>query len=699
MHNNGNVSRVQAVNTCFADLLCDDAPKRNSDLGWLLETRPESVFSNLENRPLWTAWREEERGGSKTKVPYRSTSAKSAADDRASWITREAAGAVATKLESIGRKGIGIFLGGIGSVSMAGIDLDSCFDASTQTIEPWAQEVIDRFGSYAEISPSGTGVKIFFDYATADLEELRAAMSTQWSKPWSRGSHVEIALHLGGRYFAVTDQHCRNTPHEVRPVAFETLLWLIQDAGPRFKANSASKATDESRSGRAIQLAGKCKRAGMTLDHYRAELEKDPALAQWAKDARQVQRAWDRCNAGLLVDESDFDDLPSDTAAQSKFGLIRTKNGELKPTLNNAIIILERVNQNKDFRIRKNDFSGEDEWRGGAVTDADLCMIRVAIEQAGMHNVGAGLTANSVVTIATANHYHPVRDWLTSLSYDGTSRLDSWLSRYLGADASPYTCVVGRAFLIAMVARVMKPGCKHDHVLVLGGEQGIGKSTACRVLGGDWFGDNMPSIRDGAKEAGIYVPGHWLIELAELAPSRKAEAEDLKAFLTRPIDEIRVPYDRKPRKLPRQCVFVGTTNETAFLHDITGGRRFWPVTCGAIDFDALAHDRDQLFAEALTAFMAGEAWHLTADTERLARTQQEAAREEDPWESAIADLLTGDDAFNAPVQSITARDLLTRLGVTLERQHPAHIKRVAGILKQMGWESSHTRKGKVWVRK
>ena len=311
MQNNGNVPRVQAVNTCLADLLCDDAPKRSSDLGWLLETQPASVFSNLANRPLWTAWREEERGDKKTKVPYRSTFAKSSADDRASWITREAAGAVATKLESIGRKGVGIFLGGTGSVSMAGIDLDSCYDATTQTVEPWAQEVIDRFGSYAEISPSGTGVKVFFDYATADLEELRAAMATQWSKPWSRGSHVEIALHLGGRYFAVTDQHCRNTPHEVRPVALETLLWLIQDAGPRFKANSASKATDESRSGRAIQLAGKCKRAGMTLDHYRAELEKDPALAQWAKDARQVQRAWDRCNAGLLVDESDFDDLPS----------------------------------------------------------------------------------------------------------------------------------------------------------------------------------------------------------------------------------------------------------------------------------------------------------------------------------------------------------------------------------------------------
>ncbi|WP_054004702.1 hypothetical protein [Cypionkella psychrotolerans] len=212
----GARSAIQSpTSTSLADLLCDDAPKRNSDLGWLLETRPASVFSNLANRPLWTAWREEERGDKKTKVPYRSVASRSAADDRATWITREAAGVVAAKLDSIGLKGVGIFLGGSGSVSMAGIDLDSCYDATTQATELWAQEVIDRFGSYAEISPSGTGIKLFFDYATADIEALRAAMATQWTKAWSRGSHVEIALHLGGRYFAVTDQHCRNTPHEV----------------------------------------------------------------------------------------------------------------------------------------------------------------------------------------------------------------------------------------------------------------------------------------------------------------------------------------------------------------------------------------------------------------------------------------------------------------------------------------------------
>ena len=123
------------------------------------------------------------------------------------------------------------------------------------------------------------------------------------------------------------------------------------------------------------------------------------------------------------------------------------------------------------YSIRKNDMTGQDEWRAGPINDADLGLIRVAIEQAGMHNVGADLTAGAVRAVAELNRYHPVKDWLESLRHDGKPRLDSWLTRYLGVDASPYSRAVGRAFLVAMVARVMRPGCKHDHVLILRGDK------------------------------------------------------------------------------------------------------------------------------------------------------------------------------------------------------------------------------------
>lgn len=267
------------------------------------------------NALIWTAWREETRGSAATKIPYRTTADKSASDDPTTWITRAEARNVSARLKTDGRKGVGVFLGGDGALRMGGVDLDSCYDPVTKTLEPWAQEVIDRFASYAEISPSGKGVKAFFHYAAADLEPLRAVMETRWSKSWSRGTHLEIALHLGGRYFAVTDLHFAGTPCQLRPVDRDTLLWLIEEAGPAFKVGKgkadAEKGRDESRSGRAFKVAGDCRRAGMDLAAYRAELAKHPDLAEWAKDARQVKRAWDRTRATDTT-EIDFEDMGVD---------------------------------------------------------------------------------------------------------------------------------------------------------------------------------------------------------------------------------------------------------------------------------------------------------------------------------------------------------------------------------------------------
>lgn len=207
---------------------------------------------------------------------------------------------------------MGVFLGGDDALRMGGVDLDSCYDPVTKKLEPWAQEVVERFASYAEISPSGKGVKVFFQYAGTDLEPLRAVMETKWSKSWSRGTHVEIALHLGGRYFAVTDLHFNGSPRQLRPVDRDALLWLIRDAGPAFKgtigkADGEAKGSDEFRSGRTFKVAGECRRADMDLTGYRAELGKDPDLAECAKGSRQVKRAWQRTRPGDTT-EDDFED-------------------------------------------------------------------------------------------------------------------------------------------------------------------------------------------------------------------------------------------------------------------------------------------------------------------------------------------------------------------------------------------------------
>lgn len=285
-------------------------------------------WAALEAARQWVAWREDDRSGKPAKVPYSSPQRMARSDDPATWLTRPQAEAVAVDLLAAGRKGgVGLVLGGEGDLRFGGIDLDSCLGLLGD-LEPWAAAVLDRFPSYAEISPSGTGVKVFFRYAAEDLEPLRAIMGTRWGKAWSRGSHHEIALHLGNRYFTVTGQRLDSVPATIKTVDRAALEWLITDAGPRFKGDAPATAPkDESRSGRAFRLAGECRRAGLGLDDFRAELAKDPDLAAWAQDARQVQRAWDR-TAGedlstVLDDMEDLPDLPEPAKANPVTALNR----------------------------------------------------------------------------------------------------------------------------------------------------------------------------------------------------------------------------------------------------------------------------------------------------------------------------------------------------------------------------------------
>jgi predicted P-loop ATPase len=225
--------------------------------------------------------------------------------------------------------------------------------------------------------------------------------------------------------------------------------------------------------------------------------------------------------------------------------------------------------------------------------------------------------------VAQDTPYHPVREYLKALKWDGTPRLQIWLAEYLGAEADPvYLAAVGRKFLISAVARVIQPGCQVDHMLVLEGPQDLGKSRTARALARypEWFTDDMPDIHD--KDAALQLSGRWIVELAELAALRRSELEGMKAFITRPVDVFRPPYARRTVGVPRQSVFVGTTNEAHYLRDPTGNRRFWPVPCSLIDIDALECDRDQLWAEALHALHAGEAWHLTREETALANAER-----------------------------------------------------------------------------
>ncbi len=287
--------------------------------------------------------------------------------------------------------------------------------------------------------------------------------------------------------------------------------------------------------------------------------------------------------------------------------------------------------------------------------------------------------------------FHPVRDYLDGLRWDGTARLDRWLASYLGAAATPYHAGIGRMFIIAMVARIYEPGCKSDHMAVFEGPQGARKSTACSILGGEWFSDSLPDVNEG-KDVAQHLVGKWLIEIAELSSMSKAESATLKAFISRPVERYRPSYGRKEVIQPRMCVFAGTTNQATYLRDETGGRRFWPVKIGRIDTDALTRDRNQLFAEAVVLYRAGERWWPTQQFEAHHIAPQQNDRfETDVWEEKIRPWLEG---RSRTMVSEIARECI---GMDTSRIGTADQRRVGSILTTLGWKPSKDWKGRCYV--
>ena len=263
-------------------------------------------------------------------------------------------------------------------------------------------------------------------------------------------------------------------------------------------------------------------------------------------------------------------------------------------------------------------------------------------------------------------------------------------------------------FLIAMVARIIRPGCKVDYMLILESIQGEKKSTIGEILAGQWFSDSLPNIGSDPVRISQHLRGKWVIEIGELSAMGKAETEELKSFFTQKVEQFTPKYGRLEVTEPRQCVFMGTTNKATYLRDETGARRFWPAKAGTIDITALTEDRDQLFAEAVNAYRSGEQWWPDRDFEKkFIMPQQEARREADAWEQTIGDWL------GTPVRDdTTASGVAERTECTISevaenalRMEPGRLgtadqRRIAAALGILGWERGRrTEYGRPWVRR
>lgn len=406
-----------------------------------------------------------------------------------------------------------------------------------------------------------------------------------------------------------------------------------------------------------------------------------------------------------LVDTSDT--VEAEASKVSDDDLITNGKGHLVPCLANAVAVLGRAEKTKDA-FRYNELTGNIEYRGKAgwrpLADADIPVLQLWLQRSAMPRITRADVEQAILVRGYAHKYHPIREWMDGLQWDGVPRVNTWLHTYLGATSDEYTHLVGRLFLIGMVARIQQPGCKMDNMLILEGPQGAGKSSALGILAREeYFSDGLADI--GSKDASLAMRGRWLIEIAELAASSKAEAEHLKAFVSRNTERYRPPFGRLEVSEPRQCVLAGTTNVGTYLKDASGARRFWPVMVGHIDLEGLERDRNQLFAEALHLYQSGAVWWPTAEQQQaLFMPEQDARFETDPWESYVVQYLK--EASEAAATEgkecrVTVADVATCRGINLEvsRTTTRENRRIVAILQRLGWEQKRDMYARYYVKK
>jgi predicted P-loop ATPase len=318
-----------------------------------------------------------------------------------------------------------------------------------------------------------------------------------------------------------------------------------------------------------------------------------------------------------------------------------------------------------------------------------------------MPKVGREAIHWALEEFARSNSIHPLRLMLTTREI--TVRrpvLENWLTPALGVPNDAYHREVGRRFAIAMVARIMQPGCQCDYMPVLEGPQGELKSQFCRMLAGpEYFSDHIPALNSDQVRVSMHMRGKWLIEISELAAfSKVADVEVLKAFITRREEIFTPKYGRKETRQPRQCLFIGTTNTDDWIKDETGARRFWPIKVVKIDLEWLAEYRDQLFAEAREAFEAGEPWWPTRDFERrVIVAHQERRQAFDNWTDRVLEAATSLPtvtiaAIYQMLGSVTHGGDLTKLDMIAS-------KRIAAILRKAGYAKTHDSTGRIVWRK
>ncbi|MEM1040398.1 MAG: VapE domain-containing protein [Pseudomonadota bacterium] len=428
--------------------------------------------------------------------------------------------------------------------------------------------------------------------------------------------------------------------------------------------------------------------AAFSIEYRWKSLRTDIANSRTVKSL--YRELWKAGRGDLIPRPSPEDDFPEDLDESESLGPDLTKEGSLRNSLKTAIHVFDKelkLAVGFDVLSQRAMLGSEQmPWSEnvGRIVNEDICRLcrRAALERFGVE-LSKDNVLEALLTLAQKARFSPVVEYLDGLTWDGTERVERLFIQYFGAEDTDYNRAVAKLFLTAAVRRARKPGTKFDTVPILEGEQGSGKSTALKTLGRDWFSDAELGRLDN-KDSAIVLQGTWIFELPELTALKRSEVNTLKSFISRPADKFRAPYDRIASEYRRQFVFCGTTNNSEYLNDPTGNRRFLPVATAKIDLTALARDVDQIWAEANLIELSGASITLPTHLWAEADLRQKERLSGNWWYGKILNYL---NCLPKDVTRVTSRELLEgAVGVKFGRSQQLYAKRLVATMSEFGWK-------------
>lgn len=356
--------------------------------------------------------------------------------------------------------------------------------------------------------------------------------------------------------------------------------------------------------------------------------------------------------------------------------------------VHNLVLILKHATEFK-HRIRYNEFINQIAIEDENLDEPSLYKIKAALEK---NHINEKLPTKdleeAIQVVANENKFHPIRTYLQSLVWDGVPRAKQLFTRYFGAEDNDYTAAVSLSLLISAIARVMKPACKVDTMVVLEGEQGSFKSTAIiELFSQPWHSETLASVVE--KDFYQNLSGKWIMEFGEMSGITRADSDHIKQVLTNRTDRYRPSYGKCSKDFPRQNIFIGTTNNATYLKDATGARRYLPIACTKIDLDSIIKDRDLLWAEAFVLYKEGATWW---EIPGASDEQEKRYDADESWEEKIAHWLIGKSVASA------GEILEKALGIEVVKHGKSELTRVGNIMKRFNWKKKNDSVGgqRVW---